>query len=117
MSLFKIDHEKCKGDGICAQECPTKVISFSDTDKFPAPAEHAEDNCLNCGHCAAVCPHGALTLKETGLEAYPLVQKDLLPTSESIQQFLTSRRSIRKYQKKILPHPLAMLPWLPGFNC
>ena len=106
MSLFKIDQEKCKRDGICIRECPTKVIAFTNHDKFPTPVENAEEYCLNCGHCVAVCPHSALTLNNEILDKYHLIQRDLLPGLESIKQFLTSRRSIRKYQEKAVSHDL-----------
>ncbi|HBV87809.1 nitroreductase family protein [Desulfosporosinus sp.] len=105
MSLFKIDQEKCKRDGICARECPTKIIDFTE-DRFPTPVKNAEEYCLNCGHCVAVCPHGALTFNNMLIDEYPLVQKDLLPNSETIKQFLTSRRSIRNYQKQAVNHEL-----------
>ncbi len=105
MSLFKVNQEKCKRDGICAKECPTKIISFTD-EKFPTPVENAEEYCLNCGHCVAVCPHSALTLNKIILDDYPLVQKHLLPSGETIKEFLKSRRSIRKYQKKAVSHDL-----------
>jgi len=105
MDLFNIDQERCKRDGICAQECPTKIIVFDDN-KFPTPAENVDEYCLSCGHCAAVCPHSALTLSNMSLEDYPPVQKDLLPSPETIKQFLTSRRSIRKYKRKPVPHKL-----------
>ena len=91
MSLVEIDQEKCKRDGICAAECPTRIITFTGQDKFPVLMENAEEYCLNCGHCVAVCPHGALTLNTMIIEEYPLIEKNLLPGAESIKQFLTSR--------------------------
>ncbi len=34
MSLFTVDEEKCKKDGICAAECPIGVIiNFDDKEK------------------------------------------------------------------------------------
>jgi len=27
------------------------------------PVEKAEEICIRCGHCVAVCPHSALSLK------------------------------------------------------
>ncbi|GAB6153981.1 hypothetical protein JCM17380_27310 [Desulfosporosinus burensis] len=62
MSLFKIDQDKCKRDGICAKECPTKIISFTDKDGFPSTIDNAEDYCLDFGHCVAECPTGHLAL-------------------------------------------------------
>ena len=106
MSLFIIDKEICKRDGLCAKECPTNIINFTDKQTFPSPVENAEEFCLNCGHCVAVCPHGALTLNTMTLNDYPLMQKNLLPGAEGIKQLLTSRRSIRKFHTKAVSHDL-----------
>lgn len=106
MSLFVVDQEKCKRDGICAQECPVGIINFLDKNSFPSPKEKAEESCIQCGHCMAVCPHGALTLNNRSFEEFPLVQKDLLPSSEEVKLFLTARRSIRKYKKNVVSHEL-----------
>ena len=63
MSLFTVDKEKCKRDGICVSECPMKIIAIKSEDAFPEPVPEAEEFCINCGHCVAVCPHEALSLE------------------------------------------------------
>jgi len=99
MNLFTIDQNKCKQDGICAAECPAGLISF-DKGSYPAMREGAEEFCINCGHCVAVCPHGAFSLKTMKPEDCSPVQKNLIPGAESIEHFLVTRRSIRKYKDK-----------------
>lgn len=44
MSLFVIDKDKCKRDGICAEECPAKIIELKDKESVPVPIEkdHAD---------------------------------------------------------------------------
>ncbi len=106
MSLFMIDQKKCKRDGICVKDCPAQVIAMVDKNDFPSPIEDAEEFCINCGHCAAVCPHGALTLSSMPLDACPSLQKDLLPGPEAVGQLLRARRSIRQYKKEPVPHDL-----------
>ncbi len=102
MSLFIIDPEKCKRDGICAAECPAMIIQLRDKESFPEPVENAEEYCINCGHCVAVCPHGAFFHKTMGPEACPDVRKELVPSGEEIDHFLRSRRSIRKFKDEPL---------------
>lgn len=104
MSLFTIDQDKCKRDGLCAKECPMQIIDFPNQDMFPSSSEAAEQFCLDCGHCVAICPHGALTLKETPLAEYIPVQKELLPDSQQIRALMLSRRSIRRYKQTPVPH-------------
>jgi len=98
--LFTIDEEKCKRDGICAAECPLRLITLREGDKLPEPVEKAERQCINCGHCLAVCPHDAFFLKEVSAEQLPMVDQSLLPQPAQAKQFLTARRSIRAYKKQ-----------------
>ena len=63
MTLFTVDTEKCARDGICEQECPTRIIEFRSKEDFPKPIKEAEQFCIACGHCVAVCPHEAISLK------------------------------------------------------
>jgi nitroreductase/NAD-dependent dihydropyrimidine dehydrogenase PreA subunit len=106
MPLFSLDQEKCKRDGICAEECPAQIIAFKDKTTFPTPMEGGEEFCTNCGHCVAVCPHGALTLSTMSPDECPSMIKDLLPGSEAMRELLRARRSIRQYKKKPVAHEL-----------
>lgn len=106
MSLLTIDQDKCKCNGLCVKECPTQIIEMTDKEAFPSLVENAEDYCLKCGHCVAICPHDALTLKDMPLDESPPLQKELLPGAENMKQLLTARRSIRRFKKEPVPHDL-----------
>lgn len=97
MSLFAVDQSKCNKDGICVAECPVKIIKQGN-DGFPAML--AEEFCISCGHCVAVCPKGAITLKTMRPESLVAVQDSLLPGPDQAEHFLASRRSIRTYKDK-----------------
>ncbi len=97
MSLFEIDESKCKRDGICAAECPMRLLEIKDTSLPPTPIEEAEERCIRCGHCVAVCPHGAFSLSDMRPGDCPPVNKGQLPDIEQTEHFLRSRRSIRTY--------------------
>ncbi|MDD4170449.1 MAG: nitroreductase family protein [Desulfotomaculaceae bacterium] len=99
-SLFEIDPQKCKRDGICAAICPLKLIENSKKDKLPSPIEQAEKKCINCGHCVAVCPYGAFSLKTMKPEECTQFNAQLLPTAEQAKHFLKARRSIRAYKNQ-----------------
>lgn len=98
VGLFTVDESKCKRDGICAAECPASIIKIGSKDRFPAPAAGAEALCINCGHCVAVCPHGAMSLQKMKAEDCPPLQKERLPGPGQVEYFLRSRRSIRTYK-------------------
>ncbi len=103
MSIFSIDQSKCHQDGICAAECPLALIDFQGKGSFPTPIPAAAELCINCGHCAAVCPHGALSLTAMPLEQMPPLRKELAISPEQAEQFLRSRRSIRLYKDQAVP--------------
>ncbi len=100
MALFVVNEKKCKRDGICAAECPVKIIKLKDDDPVPRPAKVVEAMCINCGHCVAVCPNGALSLEKMPVESCPPVKEEWLLNPEQAEHFLRSRRSIRSYKKK-----------------
>jgi nitroreductase/NAD-dependent dihydropyrimidine dehydrogenase PreA subunit len=102
MSLLNINQKKCKRDGLCAAECPSRIIVQTDRKSFPSLIESGEEFCTNCGHCVAVCPYGALTLSTMSLDACPPVQKNILPDADAVKQLLLARRSIRQYKKKVV---------------
>ena len=99
MSFFEVDQEKCKQDGICAQVCPFELIDFK-KGEYPSPAENAEDMCLLCGHCVAVCPTGSFSHINMPTDKCPQVKKKLKLSVEECEHFLRSRRSIRVYKDK-----------------
>lgn len=100
MSLFSIDEKKCKRDGICAAECPLKLIEIEVGSSIPVSVADAEERCVRCGHCVAVCPHGAFTHSALKTADFAPVNKKLALTTEHAEYFLRSRRSIRTYQEK-----------------
>jgi len=106
MSLFTIDQEKCRRDGICAAECPSKIIVQKDRKSFPSLIENGEALCINCGHCVAVCPYSALTLSAMPLDACPPVKGNLADDAELLKQCLMTRRSIRSYKAKVVSQKL-----------
>lgn len=99
MNLFTIDDKKCKRDGICVAECPMKIIEMADDNTVPTPPAEAAEKCIQCGHCVAVCPHGAFTHNRMEITDFPSINKDYVLNTEQAEQFLRSRRSIRAYKE------------------
>lgn len=98
MSLFKIDIERCDKDGICAVECPAHIIEM--TEAGPIPAAGAENFCIGCGHCVAICPKGAFSLDFLSPDQCMPIEKNLMLSANHTEHFLRSRRSIRRYKDK-----------------
>ena len=54
-----IDQEKCIHCGLCKKACIlTRFCGFDSLE------QGAEQHCIDCGHCVAVCPKAALTLEQ-----------------------------------------------------
>jgi len=78
MGLLQIDERKCKKDGVCVGECPVAIMYMKDKDSVPEMVPGGDQVCLLCGHCVAVCPHGALSHAKVPIESCPPVDKDLV---------------------------------------
>jgi nitroreductase/NAD-dependent dihydropyrimidine dehydrogenase PreA subunit len=99
MKLLEIDESKCKKDGFCIRDCATAIIQFGGSG-FPEIASSAAANCLECGHCVAICPHGALSHSRIAIQSSPAIRDDLRIDEGQAEQFLRSRRSIRYFLDK-----------------
>ena len=100
MGRIIVDENKCKKDGICAAECPMAIIKLKDGDGFPELVPGGEQICLVCGHCVAVCPHGAMSHDQVPVEACQVIDKELVINENQAVQFLRSRRSIRFFTEE-----------------
>jgi nitroreductase/NAD-dependent dihydropyrimidine dehydrogenase PreA subunit len=103
MSLFTVNEKTCNKDGICAEVCPARVIFFS-KGEIPTPVDGASSGCIRCGHCVAACPTGSFSHSEMPVEECPQIRPELELGEEQCEQFLRSRRSIRAYKDKAVPH-------------
>jgi len=102
--FLTVDYSKCNQDGLCVLECPARIIEMQD--QGPAAIEGAEDICIRCGHCVAICPEAALALDSLLPESCRKVDETLHLTPDHVEHFLRSRRSIRSYRKKAVPRDI-----------
>ncbi len=106
MSLFTIDKNKCKGDGKCAMVCPVQIIGMDEKNRIPYPLEGAEDLCINCGHCMAVCAPAALCLKAMEPQDCLALKEGWKLSPEKIELLMKGRRSIRNYKDQAVDLPV-----------
>jgi nitroreductase len=58
------------------------------------------DSCLQCQHCLAVCPTGAISILGFRPEnSIPLTEKSL-PSKEQMKTFVRARRSVRRFTQE-----------------
>ena len=108
MSLFVVNENECKKDGLCVAACPMLIIELKDQNSVPTPTRNAEELCIRCGHCVAVCPHGALSHVAMTPEACPPFRKDWHLDQEQVEHFLRSRRSIRSFKDQPVERDLLL---------
>jgi len=100
MSLLIVDETKCRQDGFCANDCPRALIRLKVKQSYPELVPGGDQDCIICGHCVAVCPHGAMRHAKIPFEDFPLIQKELVINEAQAVQFLRSRRSIRLFKDR-----------------
>lgn len=98
--MITINTELCKKDALCVLECPVSILAMEDTDSVPALVEGGEQSCLGCGHCVAVCPHGALSHRDIPITSCPEIDRTQTINQVQAVQFLRSRRSVRVFQER-----------------
>ena len=92
MKKVTIDSSKCIGCGKCVKDCVVSSLYLEGGKaKF-------REGCIECGHCFAVCPAGAVDMPgydKTGCtEITPMTQID----SETLLQAMKSRRTVRRFK-------------------
>jgi nitroreductase/ferredoxin len=119
MGLLMVDQEKCCRDELCVMVCPSAIIRMSGKTGFPDIIPRGEKACIQCGHCVAVCPTGAMSHARVPLENCPPLQKERTVSEEQAVQFLRSRRSIRRFkpqpvEKADLEHIIHIARYAPS---
>ena len=100
MRSLTIDKEKCARDAICVAECPPGIIIQNTSSNYPELIKGGDQYCINCGHCVAVCPHGALTHWLVSPSQCPAIDPALQVTPEQMAHMLKQRRSIRTFKRR-----------------
>ncbi|MEE9517390.1 MAG: 4Fe-4S binding protein [Candidatus Adiutricales bacterium] len=59
---IRIDKTFCEKCGLCVKICPEELFVADGSDSVPMILR--QHDCILCGHCASVCPTGALTHKD-----------------------------------------------------
>ena len=102
---FTVDHNRCVRCDACVKDCPRHIIHRADNvnDGLPAILPRQEQNCLECQHCLAVCPTGAVSV--FGLQPHNSIElkAGTLPPASQMHTLLRARRSVRHYKDENVP--------------
>ena len=94
---FTINQEKCTFCGLCAADCPSKVITI---DRENRKAVINSSGCIECSHCGMICPAGAVSVDGNHLPEYPAGITEA--SAEQIDHLLGSKRSVRSYGEGVI---------------
>lgn len=97
MITLTVNKSICKGDGKCAEVCPIGLLRMNE-EKVPEFIPGGGQVCINCGHCLASCPPGAIELSTMDPGACVALDYSKLPSKEQVEMLLKARRSIRVYK-------------------
>lgn len=95
MKPIAINKNLCVGCEKCVKDCVSEKIKIVD-----GKAEFMYENCIQCGHCYAICPVNAVTMTRYGevLEEKPLSMTEF--DSDMLLHAMRSRRTIRKFKSE-----------------
>jgi nitroreductase/NAD-dependent dihydropyrimidine dehydrogenase PreA subunit len=108
MLQFEVQPELCTACGLCADDCPARIIDLETG--LPAIAPDKEDSCIRCQHCLAICPTAAISILGVRPEELQSVP-DSFPVPQALETLIRGRRSVRKFldenlDPKLLDHLL-----------
>lgn len=97
---ISIDSQKCVSCGRCARVCPVSIFK---QERGHAPSISNEFACIKCGHCVDVCSSDAIIHQEFPNDCIYNINKEILPSPESLLELIRSRRSNRTITNADIP--------------
>ncbi|WP_027182928.1 nitroreductase family protein [Desulfovibrio inopinatus] len=97
MLKFLVDHARCTQCGLCATDCPARIIELDDYPTIVNP-----DACIRCQHCLAICPTEAISILGNDPEN-ELPINNAFPSPQQMATLIRGRRSTRQYLDESLP--------------
>lgn len=92
--MVVIDEERCTGCGLCVKDCVSCNLVVEEGLARPL------DACFNCGHCVAICPHGAPSIPEYPATCVEYDADTFAVPTENLLNMVKFRRSIRDFEKR-----------------
>jgi len=96
MVEITVDESLCKRDGLCAMACVRGI--FEQKERGGVPEVARRETCMDCGHCVAICPAGAITHSSFPEGSVGFIDTASLPTYEQVLELIRSRRSKRAFR-------------------
>lgn len=114
--MIRVNEDKCIKCHKCINVCPFTVLG----EREGFPVKRLNKNCIECMHCAAACPEGAITFKGESAVSRQFELKSAAETfADDLEQHVLQRRSYRNFRKEpvdreVLKHVLELTDWTPS---
>jgi nitroreductase len=76
------------------------ILAKKDKESIPDIVTDNLPFCITCGHCAAICPKGAITHDSYPPGTIVPIRNEAIPSTEQIIEMLRMRRAIREFKDK-----------------
>ncbi len=91
MAFVTINEEQCIGCSLCVKDCPGSCLYLEN-----GKAHARKIGCIQCGHCYAICPQGAVRMPDYDCRDEAVVLMTELDSS-TLLAAMRSRRTIRQF--------------------
>ena len=98
---FSVSDSKCTKCDACVNDCPAHIIERKDSVPYIPAA--SEECCIQCQHCLAVCPNGAISIFGLKPENSLPIKTGSLPSYKQMKVFARGRRSVRQFRPENVP--------------
>lgn len=91
----------CTGCGKCVKDCAVGILELKD--KRPSVRKGKEGMCMDCRHCVAVCPEGAMSINGISADSCRMLSEMPVPPPNEVSNLIMSRRSMRSFAPVDVP--------------
>ena len=94
--MIRINEDLCTGCGACVSDCISGVLSITQG------KAHVCDECLQCGHCIAICPQAAPSISVYSDELIEYHSETFDIPTQNMLNTIKFRRSVRQFKEQLL---------------
>lgn len=89
--MILIDEARCVGCGTCVEDCVSGTI------KLAGNKARVDEECFQCGHCVAICPHEAVSIPNYSDACIAYDESTFALPTQNVLNAIKFRRSIRRF--------------------
>lgn len=96
--MILIDEARCVGCGTCVEDCVSGTI------KLAGNKACVDEECFQCGHCVAICPHEAVSISNYSDACIVYDEATFALPAQNVLNTIKFRRSIRRFTSDLVTY-------------